>query len=55
MLGAIAASPLGGEFAVLDADQRMIFVGDIVNAMDRYIDDDGVAICFECHTLTATK
>ena len=53
VLGGIAGSPLSEDFAALNEDQRKKIIGDIVTAMDHYIDDDGVASCTECLTLTA--
>ena len=55
VLGGIAGTPLSGEVASLEVDQRMELVREILSAMDKYIDDSGVASSAECHTLTAQK
>lgn len=55
VLGGIEGTPLSSEVAALEVDQRMKLVKEILDAMDRYIDDDGVASSAECHTLTARK
>ncbi len=55
VLGVIAGSPMADDVAAMADAERAKLVGEIVAAMDRYIDDDGVANPGECHTLTAQK
>lgn len=55
VLGAIIGSPLAGEFEMkAEADQKAI-VQEILEEIEDCMDDGGLAISAECHTLTGRK
>ena len=55
VLGAIAGSPLAGSVAAMPDEERAALVQEIVNALHTCMDDGGLAVPAECHTLTAQK
>ena len=55
VFGALAGSPLADDFAALEQRERSSIVRDIVAALSTCMDDDGLAMPAECHTLTAEK
>lgn len=55
VFGALAGSPLAEPFAALEQGERSSIVRDIVSALSDCMDDDGLAMPAECHTLIAEK
>ena len=55
VMGAIAGSPLAGKFEKKADDERKAIVHEIIDKIEDCMDDGGLAIPAECHTLTARK
>jgi ubiquinone/menaquinone biosynthesis C-methylase UbiE len=53
--GVISASPLADAVAEYDDKNRRDLIREIVDELENYMDDSGLAYPGECHTLTAQK
>ncbi len=51
--GVIATTSLSDEFVSLPVDERQMLIRSIIESLENYVDDGGLAYPAECHTLTA--
>jgi ubiquinone/menaquinone biosynthesis C-methylase UbiE len=51
----LGGTPITAQFLALPDDRKQAFIGDVVERLATYVDDDGLAVPMENHFLTALK
>jgi SAM-dependent methyltransferase len=55
LFGYLAATPVAAQVTLMDDRGRAALLGEVVNALQSYIDDDGLAAPVENHVVVAQK
>jgi hypothetical protein len=55
LFGYLAATPVAAQVTLMNDRERAALLGEVVNALQSYIDDDGLAAPVENHVVVAQK